>query len=166
MSNKEYRDAFFVADNSNTISAQIATMRHSRKWTQKELADRCGMRQPRISSLEDPEFDNVEIATLQRIASAFDVALLVSFVRFSELARRATDANNSDFSVVEFARDAIGAPPHQNISANQKVMELQLFDATEDGLFDIRIDQLYAKPQDVIRFKFQTSERTYGVSAQ
>ncbi|WP_198008821.1 helix-turn-helix domain-containing protein [Methylocystis rosea] len=107
MSNKEYRDAFFAADNSNTISAQIATMRHSRKWTQKELADRCGMKQPRISSLEDPEFDNVEIATLQRIASAFDVALLVSFVRFSELARRATDANHSDFNVPEFACDSL-----------------------------------------------------------
>jgi len=105
MSNKEYRDAFTVADNSNTISTQIATMRHSRKWTQKELAEKCGMRQPRISDLEDPEFENVEIATLQRIASAFDVALLIGFIPFSELARRATSHNNSDFNVIEFSKD-------------------------------------------------------------
>lgn len=141
-------------------------MRHSRRWTQGQLADKCGMKQPRISALEDPDFENVEIATLQRIASAFDVGLLVAFVPFSDIARRATSLSNSDFSVVEFALDAIGTPLQQNISAHQKVIELQLFDATEDGLFDIRIDQPHAKLQDVLRFKFQASEPPYSVSVQ
>lgn len=107
MSNKEYRDAFVAADNSNTVSAQIATMRHSRKWTQKDLADKCGMKQPRISALEDPDFENVELATLRRIASACDVGLIVAFVPFSDLARKATSLTNSDFNVPEFACDSL-----------------------------------------------------------
>jgi transcriptional regulator with XRE-family HTH domain len=96
MMDKEYRDAFTVADNSNTVAAQIVSMRHSRKWTQKELAEKCGMHQPQISALEDPDFENFEVATLQRVASAFDVALLVRFVRFSELARLAPVEASTD----------------------------------------------------------------------
>jgi len=65
------------------------------------------MRQPRISALEDHEFDNVEIATLRRIASAFDVALVVQFVPFSQVVRNATSMKPSDISVPEFSMDAL-----------------------------------------------------------
>ena len=74
MRNKEYRDFFVAAHTSNTISGQIYSMRKARSWTQSDLAGRCDMKQSRISALEDPDFENVEIGTLQRIASAFDVA--------------------------------------------------------------------------------------------
>jgi transcriptional regulator with XRE-family HTH domain len=107
MLNKEYRDAFVAAQNSNTIAAQISAMRHARGWTQGQLAEKCGMRQPRISALEDPDFENVEIVTLQRLASAFDVGLNVSFVTFSEIARRSTSMKNSSFNVSEFSKDAL-----------------------------------------------------------
>lgn len=107
MTSKEYRDAFVAVHNSGTIAAQISAMRRALGWTQAELAARCGMKQPRISALEDPDFDNVEIATLQRIASAYDVGLVVSFVPFSEIAHRATNLNNSDFNVTKFICDSI-----------------------------------------------------------
>ena len=107
MKNKEYRDSFVAAQIANTISAQINTMRQVRGWTQAELASRCNMRQPRISALEDPDFDNVEIGTLRRIASAFDVALTVRFVPFSEVARVASSMNSADFDVAEHGKDSI-----------------------------------------------------------
>jgi transcriptional regulator with XRE-family HTH domain len=109
MLNKEYRDAFVAAHNSNTIAAQINAMRQARGWTQGELAAKCDMRQPRISALEDPDFENVEIATLQRLASAFDVGVSVSFVAFSEIARKSTSLESSDFNVPEFSKDGLAA---------------------------------------------------------
>jgi transcriptional regulator with XRE-family HTH domain len=107
MRNKEYRDSFVASHISNTISAQIHSMRKERKWTQGDLADRCDMRQSRISTLEDPDFENVEIATLQRLASAFDVALSVRFVPFSEIAQRASTSTSSDFVVRDYSADTL-----------------------------------------------------------
>lgn len=107
MRNKEYRDSFVAAHISNTISAQINTMRQIRGWNQSELATRCDMRQSRISALEDPDIENVEIATLRRVASAFDVGLSVRFVPFSEIAQRASNLNNSDFNVQEYSKDSL-----------------------------------------------------------
>jgi len=107
MRNKEYRDSFVAANISNTISVQIHTMREGRKWTQTELASRCDMRQSRISALEDPECENVEIATLRRVASAFDVALIVRFAPFSQVARLSTSLKSSDFNVADYSADSL-----------------------------------------------------------
>lgn len=110
MRNRDYREEFVAAHISNTISAQIHAMRQVRKWTQADLASRCEMKQPRISALEDQDFDNVEIATLRRIASAFDVGLSVRFVPYSEIARRATGLETKDFNIPEYSAD--GLPQH------------------------------------------------------
>lgn len=106
MRNKEYRDSFVASHVSNTISAQIHSMRKARKWTQEDLASRCDMRQSRISGLEGPDFDNVEVATLQRLASAFDVALIVQFVPFSEIARLSSSLKSYDFNVPDYSSDS------------------------------------------------------------
>ncbi len=87
MARKPYRDGYVSASIPDTIAAQITKLRNVQGWTQTELARRTGMKQSRISALEDPNWDNVETSTLERIASAFDVALIVRFAPFSELAR-------------------------------------------------------------------------------
>ena len=43
------------------------------------------MRQPRIAALENPDTGGINLATLVRIAKAFDVGLVVRFAPFSEL---------------------------------------------------------------------------------
>lgn len=106
MFSKEYRDAFVASYNSGTIAGQISAMRQARGWTQTQLADKCGMRQPRISALEDPDFENVELVTLQRIASACDVALMVAFVPFSQVVSKSTSLKNSDFNIIAFSNDS------------------------------------------------------------
>jgi transcriptional regulator with XRE-family HTH domain len=102
---KAYRDAFVGAHISNTVSSQIAMMREKVGWTQTELATRAGMRQSRISVLEDPNYENIEVGTLRRIAAAFDVALTVRFVPFSELARWSANLSENDIVVPKFDED-------------------------------------------------------------
>lgn len=85
--NKEYRDSFVASQISNTIAAQIFSLREARGWKQAEVAARAGMKQSRISDLEDPNYENYQTRTLVKLASAFDVGLVVRFVPFSELAK-------------------------------------------------------------------------------
>ena len=85
LSNKESRDAFVDAEISTTVPFQIREMRKARDWTQEELANRIGSDQPMISKFEDPDYATFAITSLKRLASAFDVALAVRFVPFSEL---------------------------------------------------------------------------------
>ena len=88
---KAYREAFVSADISTTIAAQIHALREQRGWTQKQLADAAGMAQTRISVLEDPSYEKSSLTTLKRLASAFDVGLLVKFVPLSQQLRLATE---------------------------------------------------------------------------
>ena len=104
---KPKREAYVRAHVQHGLAHQIRMLREHRGWTQAELADKCGMRQPRISALEDPDFENVEISTLQRLAFAFDVALSVRFVPFSEIAQRASNLDSSDFNVKDYATDTL-----------------------------------------------------------
>lgn len=121
MQRKEYRDSFVVAHVYDTISAQIRNLRQAHGWTQTELATRCGMKQSRISALEDPDRQNVETKTLMKVASAFDVALSVRFVPFSELAQWAGKLN--DAALTPFSYDADALPP-ENITGKPTFSEV------------------------------------------
>ena len=83
--NKEYRQAFVDANIGDTISSQIFALRKRERLSQTQLAEACGMAQARISVLENPGYASFSISTLKRLAAAFDVALVVKFVAFSEL---------------------------------------------------------------------------------
>lgn len=113
---KAYRDAFSQTQLATGVAAQIQTMREDRGLTQAELADACGMTQSRISLIEDPSYDRMSISTLKRVASAFDVALVVRFVPFSELLRSAAAPSENKFSVVPFDQDSPPALPSPNWS--------------------------------------------------
>lgn len=105
LANKEYRDSYVAAHISNTVASQIHMLREQRGWTQKELAQKAGMSQSRISALEDPNYENIEVGTLKRLAAAFDVAVTVRFEPFSELAVWAADLSEEKLLVADFAND-------------------------------------------------------------
>ena len=105
--NKEYRDSFVASQISNTIAAQIFSLREARGWKQAEVAARAGMKQSRISDLEDPNYENYQTRTLVKLASAFDVGLVVRFVPFSELAKLSANISPKDFLPTEFLKDGI-----------------------------------------------------------
>lgn len=107
MKDPEYRRAFVVSQINIGIPFQIRALLKSRPgWTQKTLAERAGMLQPRISGLMTPGKPRPNIETLRRVAEAFDCGLMVRFVPFSELARLSEEFDPESFYVPSFADDA------------------------------------------------------------
>jgi transcriptional regulator with XRE-family HTH domain len=83
---RKRRRSFAEQDLGSTVAAQIYALRQKHnQMTQKELATQTGMSQARISVLENPNYRKFNVGTLQRVAAAFDVALIVRFVPFGEL---------------------------------------------------------------------------------
>ena len=107
LKSKPYREAFVTSHMSTNIPSQIFSMREDRDWTQQQLATETGMAQPRISVLEDASYEKFNIKTLRRIASAFDVALIVKFVPFSELVDWVTTISPEKLAPPSFENDTL-----------------------------------------------------------
>ena len=109
MRDKSYRVNFVAAQVSTGISAQLVTMREARQWQQKEVAEKAGMKPARISVLENPSYDKFTLTTLKRLASAFDVAVVVKFVSFHDLVDWISDLSPLKLNAVEFSADKLTA---------------------------------------------------------
>jgi len=79
---KDYRHGYVDEFLHAGIATQIKVLREQRIWTQKELADRAEMLQPRISAIENVNYSSWSIKMLRKIAEAFDLTLRVSFESF------------------------------------------------------------------------------------
>ncbi len=104
---KAYRDGYTEAQLSIEMPFQIRAIRKALGWTQAQLAERSGIPQARISHIEQPGRDPLSLRTLYRLATAFDVGLLVQFVPFSELVRREAAFDPETFRVPSYAEDHI-----------------------------------------------------------
>ena len=88
------------------VPLQIRLMREERGWSQTELGEQAGgIKQGPISNLESPSSANVTLKTLQRLARAFDVALVVRFVSFGELVDWVTSLGDKQLSPPGFTVD-------------------------------------------------------------
>jgi transcriptional regulator with XRE-family HTH domain len=99
---KQHRAAYVASQINIGIPFQIRALRKQRDWEQKRLAAEADMAQPRISAMESPGYGNFNLETLKRLASAFDVALVVRFAPFSELMRWSDNFSPDDFQVLGF----------------------------------------------------------------
>ncbi|MGA2325222.1 MAG: helix-turn-helix transcriptional regulator [Bryobacteraceae bacterium] len=104
LKDQEYRRAFVVAQINIGIPFQIRALMKapSRKWTQKDLAARTGMLQPRISAMLKPGATRPNIETLRRLADAFDCGLQVRFVPFTDLVTWSQRFSPDDFEVPDY----------------------------------------------------------------
>src|ERR1700685_3923152 len=102
LSNLEYRSSFVESQINMGLPFKIKALRKQRNWTQPQLAERAGMKQSRISAIERPGGGKLNIDTLCRLASAFDVALDVEFIPFGELMRRSDGLDPDSFTVKSF----------------------------------------------------------------
>ena len=84
---------------------QIRALMKARGWTQKELAEKAKMRQPTISALMSPGKTRPNIETLRRLAAAFDCAVQIRFVGFSELAKWSAEFDPNSFDAASFEQD-------------------------------------------------------------
>jgi transcriptional regulator with XRE-family HTH domain len=105
LKDKIYRDAFVSEHIDTGIPFQIRALRKQRKLTQKELSVITGMAQERISVAENPNYSRFNIKTLKRIASAFEVALIVRFVPISELVKWELNLSSETLEAVSFDED-------------------------------------------------------------
>lgn len=105
LQSKPYRDAFVASQISVGLPFQIRALREQRGWKQSKLAAEADMLQPRISAMERIGESKFNLETLRRIASAFDVALEVRFVPFSELMDWSERFSPDTFRVPSFTDD-------------------------------------------------------------
>lgn len=99
LASKEYAEGLVAADSKNTIAFQLRVMQEDRGWTQQEVAQRADMGQSQISAYLNG-YDSYNVATLRRLASAFDVSLVIAFETFKRLADRVAFRSAEDeFSI-------------------------------------------------------------------
>jgi transcriptional regulator with XRE-family HTH domain len=103
----DYRHGFAFGFVRDYIAAQIAALRLHRSWNQGQLAKKAGVSQPQISKWENGG-ESIRLDSLQRLAEAFDVALVIKFVPFSELARTEL-GRQADARVPSFEDDSCEA---------------------------------------------------------
>lgn len=82
---KSSREQYVDSQIRNTLAHQIRLTRESRGWTQRDLADRLGVTQNQVSRWESSDYGKLTLSTLKRVASAFDIGLMVRFVPFSRM---------------------------------------------------------------------------------
>ena len=61
-----------------SVVRQLISLREQHGWTQRELADRAGMKQPQLARLETGQVEP-KLDTLQRLAEAMGCRVRVSF---------------------------------------------------------------------------------------
>lgn len=115
---KKYRESFALAFFKRMVPFQVRALRKQRGWSQAELAENANVTQGVISRAEDPDYGNLTINTISRIAAGFDVAFIVKFVPFSELDKRYLDISEESVKVPNFDEEnaiyiAAAQPAHQ-----------------------------------------------------
>jgi transcriptional regulator with XRE-family HTH domain len=74
-------------------------LRDREGWSQQELAEKIGSTQNAIYRAENPNYGKQTLSTLKKIAAAFDVALVVRFIPFSELVDWVSGTKHVDFGL-------------------------------------------------------------------
>ncbi len=123
LKDKRHRDAFVSEHIDTGIPFQIRALREQRSWTQKELGDRAGMAQVAISRFEDPNYSKFTLTTLKRLASAFDIGLMVRFISFSDLVEWEINLSPKSLEALSFDQDPYfkdkrkeSSPPYQKVT--------------------------------------------------
>jgi transcriptional regulator with XRE-family HTH domain len=100
--NKAYREAYVCEHIKTSVPIQIRHLREERTLTQAQLAAMAKTTQTVISRLEDPNYGNLTLNSLLKIAAALDIALLVKFAPFSRMLLEFQDLSPTALSVKAF----------------------------------------------------------------
>lgn len=113
---KGYREEFVAAQVKRGIPFQArALLKARRGWTQQTLAEKSGLTQGVVSRALNPNYGNLALNTIIRIAAGFDVAFVGMFIPFSELERRFEGMSEESVQVASF--DEENAKRHSQVSA-------------------------------------------------
>lgn len=113
------RSRFVESNISKALAFQIRSLREKENWSQQHLAEKIESNQNAVYRAENPNYGKQTITTLKKIAAAFDVALVVRFVPFSELL------------------DWVSGTPRMNIGLSTEALSVLSFEAEEkSGLLE------------------------------
>ncbi|MGB8992960.1 MAG: helix-turn-helix transcriptional regulator [Desulfobaccales bacterium] len=115
LKDKEHRDAFVSARIQVGIPLQIRALREKRGLSQQELADQAGVKQSWIATIENPNYSGFSLKTLLKLASAFEIGLIVEFVPISNLVDRELRLSPESLTPVSFEEDPYFKPRVTNI---------------------------------------------------
>lgn len=99
---KQYREEFVAAQVKREIPFQIRTLMQQQGLSQEELAERAKLTQGVVSRAANPNYGNLTLNTLIRLAAGFDMAFVGRFVPFSELAKLFIDLSEESIRVENF----------------------------------------------------------------
>jgi len=133
---KDFRKQFIDEHVNVGIAFQIRSLRNRQNLRQADLARLLGVKQPLVSSWENPNYGKYALSTLKELAKVFDVGLLVRFVPFGSLVDWTVDLKPDDIAPPSFSEEqsqrafwasvdeAINAthqayPPTSSFDANQ-----------------------------------------------
>lgn len=102
----EYRKAYVEAQTDIGFQFQLRIMRKARGWSQAELARRSGLLQSTISRLEQPSSQLPSRKVLLKLASAFDVALIVRFLSFPDFYRLTKNKTSKALNAASYQTSA------------------------------------------------------------
>lgn len=105
LAKKNYRDAFVASRIAQTIAFQLRVLRQRKELSQAELAKELGTSQNAISRMENPKYGKPSISTLRKIASYFEVGLVVRFAPLSEIVDWTTSLEERSVEVPDFEHD-------------------------------------------------------------
>jgi len=116
LKDKEYRDSYVSSSVDVGIAFQIRALRKQRDLTQNQFADIIGIKQERVSALENPD-KTPNVSTLKKIASALEIGLSVKFVPISDLVKWDLNLSSDSLEVSSFEHD----PYFKEIGKNNEV---------------------------------------------
>jgi transcriptional regulator with XRE-family HTH domain len=102
---KRYREEFVAAQVKKGIPFQIRTLMKKHNLSQQELAKRSDLTQGVISRAANPEYGNLTLNTIIRIAAGLDVAFVGKFVSFNDLAEWFSTLSEDSASVQTFEQE-------------------------------------------------------------
>lgn len=128
LKNEEYRKAYVSEHIDTSIPFQIKTIREQREWSQIELGENVHepMKQEQVSRLENPNYSKFSLATLKRLAYAFNVGLVVRFVPISDLVKWDLALTSESLKAVSFDEDVYFEDKPNEIDISQGVAIIPL----------------------------------------
>lgn len=86
LGDRRIREAWARRRAAESFGMQVASLRKQRNWTRRDLASAAGLDRATVAGIETGKRMS-NLGTLIKIAAAFDVALDVRIISFSDLRR-------------------------------------------------------------------------------
>jgi transcriptional regulator with XRE-family HTH domain len=104
---RDYRESYWEEFLNLWIATQLRALREDRKLTQEGLAELAGMKQSRISALENADYSSWSVTTLRRLAKALGVTLAVEFRSYGKRLIDFERFQRREFDEPEFEKDSL-----------------------------------------------------------